>query len=153
MSYIKHKVPKNAKFYIPRFPDKYKGEYPIICRSDWEKNFCEWCDKNAGVMRWSSETLAIPYYDPVTLKQRRYYPDFVINVDDGSDRDKIFVVEIKPHKETIPPIRTGGKSDKTKMNEARTWATNVAKWNAAENFCRKYGYQFKIITEKELFGG
>jgi len=151
VSYIKHKVPRNGTFYVPKFAGKYKGEYPIICRSEWERVFCRWCDINPGVLRWSSETLAIPYYDPVRLKKRKYFPDFAINVDDGSDRDKIFIIEIKPYKDTKPPTRSRAKSEKTRITEARSWATNLAKWTAADNFCKKKGYEFKIITEKELF--
>jgi hypothetical protein len=151
MSFIKTKIPKGAILYTPRFPEKYKGDYPIICRSSYEETFCKWCDINPSILRWSSETLEILYYDPVTLKQRRYYPDFAINIKSNDDRDKIFIVEIKPYKETIPPSRSGRKSNKTKINESRTWATNLAKWTAADSFCRKRGYQFKIITEKELY--
>lgn len=150
MSFIKKKIPKGATLYVPKFPKKYQGEYPIICRSSYEEVFCRWCDLNPNILKWSSETLAIPYYDPVTLKQKRYYPDFAINVKSSEPRDKIFIVEVKPYKETKPPVRAGRKSNKTKMYEARTWATNLAKWTAADNFCRRRGYQFKIITEKEL---
>ena len=34
----------------------------------------------------------------------------------------------------------------------RTYAVNQAKWKAAQEFCKDNGMQFKLITEKELYG-
>jgi len=31
-----------------------------------------------------------------------------------------------------------------------TWQINNAKWTSAQRFCEKYGWKFKIVTEKEL---
>jgi hypothetical protein len=31
-----------------------------------------------------------------------------------------------------------------------TWGVNSAKWKAAREFCKDRGYEFVIITEKEL---
>ena len=42
------------------------------------------------------------------------------------------------------------KPTKKYLREVKTWGTNSAKWNAAEEFCRDRGWQFKIITEREL---
>jgi hypothetical protein len=130
---------------------KYVGkEYPV-CRSTWETYFCEWCDKNPNIIKWSSEALQIPYYDPIKKKNRRYYPDFSISVKDVNDNIKNYIIEIKPYKETIPPSAHGNKKDRTVMYEFCTYQTNVAKWKAAQVFCRKHGVIFKLLTEKDLF--
>jgi hypothetical protein len=36
------------------------------------------------------------------------------------------------------------------IQEAATYAVNQEKWRAADIFCREHGWQFQIITEKEL---
>lgn len=145
---IKRKWTKNCKEFIPRNSEKYIGRYPIITRSTWEYKFCQWLDANPDVLCWSSESVTVAYFDPVTRKRRRYYPDFFMETVEGGK----FIVEIKPHKETIPPKPNKRKSRKTIMTEERNYARNQSKFRAAENFCKKMGYTFKVITEKELFG-
>lgn len=145
---IKRKWTKNCKEFIPRNSEKYIGKYPIITRSGWEYKFCQWLDANPDILCWSSESVSIRYIDPITRRSRRYYPDFFMETAEGGR----FIVEIKPYKETIPPKRTRRKSKKTIMTEDRNYSRNQAKFRAAENFCRKMGYTFKVITEKELFG-
>jgi len=141
---------KGKEIFTPNTPEKYKGRYPIVIRSSWEKAFCQWCDSNPMVIKWSSESIAIPYYDPVKRRRRRYFPDFFMVVKDKSEKKIEYIVEIKPFKETVPP-KPGKKRKKTRLYEERTWSTNQAKWKAANDFCKKFRYIFKIITEKELF--
>ena len=143
--------PKKHTRFVPLNEEKYVGkEYPV-CRSSWENRFCEWCDKNTSVIKWSSEAIQIPYYDIIKKKNRRYYPDFVMTVKDVNGRLQTYVIEIKPYKETIPPSKHGNKKDRTQIYEFCTWQTNVAKWKAAEIYCRKQGLIFRILTEKDLF--
>ena len=78
---------------------------------------------------------------------RRYTECFVLNKEGKID---CWIVEIKPFKETIPPRSGRTKSQKTKVYEAKTWAVNSAKWKAAEEFCRRRGWFFRILTEKQL---
>lgn len=146
------KQPKGKKTYMPKFPRKYKGQYPIIVRSSWEEAFMKWCDKNPQIVEWSSESIKIPYYDPIKMRRRLYYPDFMIKVKDLKDNIVSYIIEVKPHKETIPPKRSGRKSRKTMLTEHRMYKTNRAKWNAARDYATKLGYRFKIFTERELFG-
>ena len=80
-------------------------------------------------------------------KFRTYYPDFLIQTNKG----EIFLIEVKPYKETIQPTRSSRKSNKTMVTETKTWRTNQAKWRAAKSYCMRKGWKFKIITEKELF--
>ena len=54
------------------------------------------------------------------------------------------MIEIKPLSQTIRPKK------KKVIKEIVRWEINNAKWKAAESFCLKYGWKFKILTEKEL---
>ena len=68
--------------FKPTHPEKYKGDPTnIIFRSSWEKMFMRWCDDNKAVKSWQSEEKAIWYYNPVTKKNARYFPDFVVNIE------------------------------------------------------------------------
>lgn len=138
--------------FVPQFPEKYKGTYPIVARSSWELQFMKWCDTNQMVLEWSSESLRIPYYDPIRMKRRSYYPDFIIKVVNSQNYIIPYIIEIKPHKETLPPRRSGRKNRKTMLYEHKAYKTNQAKWRAAQDYANKLGYIFKIFTEKELFG-
>lgn len=138
--------PRNHKIYVPKNSNKYIGKSLPICRSSWEESFCRWLDANPSVSEWTSEALAIPYYDPIQKRRRRYFPDFLVTI---NNKDT-FIVEIKPSKETQPPRRTKNKSQKTMLYEEKTYETNKAKWEAAQLFCQKMGFTFKIITEKQL---
>lgn len=151
------KVGKGDTIYRPKNVKKYVGNPPYcVCRSSWELVFCKWADLNPAVVEWASEPLGIPYIDRATLdhrgmpKRRRYFPDFIVKVLNRQQEIDTWLVEVKPEKETRPPRQTKRKSQKTKVYESKTWATNQAKWQAAENLCRKRGWFFKILTEKQL---
>ena len=154
MSFMNNKPSKGGKQYYPKNRKKYKGSYPIQIRSSYEDKFCKWCDDNDQVLYWASEPVGIPYYDRVRQKNRRYYPDFLITVIDKiSRRERIWLVEIKPYKECIPPVITSKskKSKKTKLYEKITYETNKSKWISAQKYCKQKGWVFKLITERELF--
>lgn len=136
--------------YYPEYPAKYKGNpNNIICRSSWERKFCRWCDLNENVLEWGSEEFWIPYVSPVDNRVHKYFPDFIIKVKEKNGSIKVYVVEIKPKKQTEPPKK---KSRNTKgyINEVKTYAVNQAKWKAADEFCKDRLIEFKIITENEL---
>jgi len=143
--------PEKHKRYIPKFQGKFVGNVPPVARSSWELAFMRWCDYNSSVVKWSSETIQIPYFDPVSQKHRRYYPDFNMVVKDNTGRETPYIVEIKPYKEIHPPKKSSGKMVKTMMYESQMYARNVSKWNAAQDFCKKRGIIFRLLTEKELF--
>jgi len=139
--------------YKPEYPSKYKGNpNNIICRSSWERKFCRWCDLNENILEWGSEEFYIPYFDPTTGRVRRYFPDFIIKVREQSGEIKKYVIEVKPKRQTIPPIQTSKKRTRTYITEVKTYATNEAKWKAAREFCEDRMMEFKIITEDNLFG-
>ena len=65
--------------FKPKKPKKYKGDITnIICRSSWERRFCNYCDLNENIVEWGSEEFWIPYLSPVDKRIHRYFPDFII---------------------------------------------------------------------------
>ena len=131
--------------YIPRFPRKYKGDpHKIFYRSSWEYKFMIWCDRTSNVVEWGSDEIAVPYISPVDGRRHRYYPDFYVKIN-----GKKYMVEVKPSRQTREP-KTQRKVTKRYISEVITWSVNKAKWKAAEKFCSDYGWEFMLITEKEL---
>jgi hypothetical protein len=137
--------------YKPINPQKYKGCDVIIFRSQWEYRFMRWLDLSPNVIEWISEQPLIPYINPNTNTVWQYHPDFLINVKTKTGT-KIQLIEIKPYKQTIPPTITEGKRRTTILKEAQTWAQNNEKWKAAKLYCDHRGWEFKILTENEIFG-
>jgi len=136
----------HKRFYKPIFPEKYAGDPTnIIMRSSWETMFASWCDKNPSVIKWSSEETIVPYRCPTDGKIHRYFVDFKITVKEG----KTFLVEVKPEKQTLPPVYPGKRTQRY-LTESLIFMKNQAKWDAAKNYCKDRGWEFKIITEKEL---
>ena len=136
--------------YKPRNPRKYKGNpNNIVCRSNWEKKFCQWCDTNENILLWASEEFSIPYVSPLDRRVHQYYPDFLIKVQEGGGAIRDYVIEVKPKRQCIPPKRKS-KVTKSYIYEAKTYEVNKAKWRAAEDWCKDRRLTFKVITEDEL---
>jgi hypothetical protein len=49
---------------------KYIGNHMPIYRSSWENTFMIFCDNHPNVIQWCSESIAIPYVDPLTQKKK-----------------------------------------------------------------------------------
>ena len=132
--------------FSPVFPEKYVGDPTnIIMRSSWETQFANWCDRNPSIIKWSSEETIVPYRCPTDNKIHRYFVDFKITTVNG----KTYLVEVKPKQQTIPPVYPGKRTQKY-LTESVTFMKNQAKWNAATEFAKDRGWEFKIITEYEL---
>ena len=117
--------------YTPANPNKYSGDInKITYRSMWERRFMLYCDRSASIIKWSSEELHIPYISPKDDKWHNYYPDFLVTIKDAVARTVL--VEINPHYQ-------------------RSYRVNKAKWKYAEDYCKINNYEFKVLTEKELF--
>ena len=56
-----------------------------------------WLDAHPSVSQWASEELIVWYADPVSGNPRRYFPDFIAEID-----DKIYMLEVKPFNQTQP---------------------------------------------------
>ena len=76
--------------------------------------------------------------------------DFIIKVREQTGDVKRYVIEVKPKKQTRPPVQTTKKRTKTYINEVKTYAVNEAKWKAADEWCKDRLLEFKIITEDQL---
>lgn len=136
--------------YKPLHPEKYVGDPTlIIMRSSWETKFANWCDKNPAVLKWHSEETIVPYRCPTDGKIHRYFLDFKIQVQTKSGDVKTFLVEVKPAQQTQPPVFPG-KRTKRYLVESLTFMKNQAKWEAAKQYCLDRGWEFIIITEREL---
>ena len=129
----------------PTFPRKYKGDYHnIIYRSSWEYKFMVWCDRSSSVTEWGSEEIVIPYISPADGRRHRYFPDFYVKIG-----RKKYMVEVKPLRQTKQPKKQK-KQTKAYITEVVTYAINQAKWEAAKEYCKDRGWEFMLITEKEL---
>lgn len=136
-------------WFRPKNEDKYKGDVKnIIYRSSWELRVMKYLDENPNVIWWCSEELVIPYYDPIQNKKRRYFPDFVVKTKRKDGTVMTYVLEVKPLKETIQPERK--RKTQKFINESVTYVINQSKWKAATEFCKDHGWEFKVITEKDL---
>ena len=91
--------------YKPHNPQKYIGDPSnIVYRSMWERKCMKYFDNNPSVIKWSSEELAIPYYDSLGKKIRNYYPDFLIKIKNKEGQQKTHLIEVKPSKDLKPPM-------------------------------------------------
>jgi hypothetical protein len=136
-------------FYNPIHPEKYLGKGPIVYRSGLELKFMLWCDRTDTILKWSSESVKIPYYDSVKKKKRTYYVDNYVEILEGNQIKK-YLIEIKPHSQTVQPKQSKRKKRSTVLYEQLQWANNNDKWPSAREFAKKRGMEFIIITEKEL---
>ena len=136
--------------YSPKNPEKYKGNPTgIIYRSLWERKLMVYLDENKSIIQWSSEEIAIPYISPLDNRYQRYFPDFYIKAIDKNGNIVEQLLEVKPKKETTEPKKKK-RITKQYITEVTTWGKNQAKWAAATEYCLDRGWQFKLITEKEL---
>jgi len=132
--------------FSPDSPSKYRGDVTnIVYRSLWERQVFRWLDHNSDVKSWSSEEVVIPYRCKTDGKIHRYFVDIKFELKDG----RIFLVEIKPKKETTPPKNPGKKTRKY-ITEVMTYAKNISKWEAAREYANDRGWSFSIWTEETL---
>ena len=136
--------------FLPKNPQKYRGNPGnIIYRSTWECRVMNWLDTNENILEWGSEELIIPYRSPVDGKIHRYFPDFYVKVKQKDDTIRVMILEVKPHRQTIEPVKKK-RVTKQYINEVVTYGVNKAKWEAATEFCKDRGWSFKVLTEYDL---
>lgn len=147
-----NKKNKNYKqgIYKPKYPEKYKGTFPIVYRSGLELKSFRYLDNNPNVITWGSESVVIPYQSPADGKLHRYFVDIVAALKTKDGEIKKLLIEVKPEKQTRPPIINNNKKQSTMIYEKYQWAINQAKWNAAKSWCKAKGYLFIILNEKHL---
>ena len=87
----------------------------------------KYCDLSENILSWGTEPFAIYYLSPKDNQTHRYYVDFVFVTKSGDKH----LVEIKPASQRKDPV-------------------NLAKWEAAEHYCKQINATFSVITENEL---
>jgi hypothetical protein len=131
--------------YALKNPEKYMGLGNPRYRSSWEFAVMKMCDENSAIHQWASESVKIPYRDPLTGKATVYVPDFLVVFEDKKRQRRTELWEIKPVNQTLRE-----EVGKNKYNQAQ-YVKNIVKWQAASNWCKQNGVHFRIITERDLF--
>lgn len=133
-----------GKFNL-KFPEKYIGTKTPTYRSSWEFQFCRFCDEHPSVEKWASESIKIPYKNPLTGKYTIYVPDFFVAYADRNGKKMVEIIEVKPANQALKE-----KTGRSKVNQAH-WIVNQAKWEAARAWCKQKGIFFRVITESDIF--
>jgi hypothetical protein len=131
--------------FTPTNPQKYIGKNRPRYRSGWEFTFMQFCDKNDSVLQWASESISIPYRNPLTGKPSNYVPDFLVVYQNRHGKQIAEMVEIKPKKQSLIESKVASARDRAVV------AVNHAKWAAAMQWCKQAGLTFRVITEDDLF--
>lgn len=126
--------PRTCKKLFPGIQNQ-----PIEYRSKWEKIYAHHLESNPDVKYWGSECIEIPYQLLTDGSQHRYFPDFMVEKQDGTK----IIVEIKPKAQCCKPAT----KNHWLWNE---YVKNVSKWTAAKQFCESRGYKFMVLTEKTI---
>ena len=147
--------------FTPKNKEKYLGNVSnIVYRSLWERTAMNYFDMQPEVIKWASEDkhCIISYHNPTKPKpgmNARYYCDFWIKVR-KNDMVKCFLIEVKPLKECSPPPKpknNNAKAQRRYKAQLATYVVNRAKWDQAEKVCKKKGWTFMKMTERELVRG
>ena len=125
--------------------NKYLGKNEPTYRSSWEFSMMQFCDKHPSVVQWASESIKIPYRNPLTGQHTIYIPDFFIVTIDKNGKQHADLIEVKPQNQAIQE-----KVGKSKTNQIH-YVINQAKWEAAKSWCSQRGIRFQIITENEIY--
>ena len=138
-----------VKFAQGRFemknPDKYVGKKTPLARSSWEFVFMRMLDENPGILNWASESIQIPYRDPLTGRSTIYVPDFFMVYVDKGGKKHAEVIEVKPASQTFRD-----QVGKSRYNQEQD-IKNLAKWEAATAWCKQQGLIFRVINEADIF--
>lgn len=106
-------------------------------------------DTDPNILEWSSEECVVAYTCKTDGRFHRYFPDFIIKARQKDGSVKTIMIEYKPYTQTLEPV-PGNKTKKSFLYESMTYAKNISKWDAAERYCKKKGWYFKILTEKDI---
>jgi hypothetical protein len=124
--------------------DKYVGRNKPRYRSGWEMTFMMFLDSNDNIVQWASESITIPYRNPITGKQSMYVPDFFVTYRTRDNTTRAELIEIKPKKQSLIESRMSDR-------DRAVVAVNYAKWDAATKWCRRNGLTFRVINEDQIF--
>ena len=131
--------------FKPKHPEKYIGNGTPTYRSSWELSVMMMLDNHPSIDKWASESISIPYINPITQKPTTYIPDFFVSYIDKNSKRHAELWEIKPAKHS--DLAYVGKS---KINQAQ-YVINMAKWEVARAYCKQNGILFRVLTENDIF--
>ena len=125
-------------------PAKYVGNKTPTYRSGWEWTFMQFCDNNENVLQWASESIRIPYRNPLTGKQSMYIPDFLVTYRGPNNTTKAELIEIKPKKQSLIESKASDR-------DRAIVAVNYAKWDSATKWAKRNGLTFRVINEDMIY--
>lgn len=120
----KFKKKRNTAFKQGNFFSK-KNNKTYFFRSGLEAEFYKLLESKKEIAKYAVESLEIEYH--YEGKSRRYIPDILVEYANGKKE----LWEIKPKNQVKMP-------------------KNLAKWKAADEFCRKRNIEFMVLTERGL---
>ena len=133
-----------------KHPERYKGTRPITLRSGLEINWVtKFLDKHSSILEWSSESIIVPYYFPISNRRHRYFVDFWMKVLEPDGKVREYLIEIKPKSQTKPPKQPKRKTRKY-LQEVNTYIKNQCKWEAATAYAKRHDMEFKVICEGDI---
>jgi len=130
--------------YTVKNTAKYVGRGTPRYRSGWELTFMMFLDSNENVLQWASESISIPYRNPLTGKSSMYVPDFLVTYRGPNNTTKAELIEIKPKKQSLV-------ESKMNANERAIVAVNYAKWDSATKWAKRNGLTFRVINEDQIY--
>jgi hypothetical protein len=131
-------------FYEVKNPQKYVGKGRPKYRSGWEMTFMIFLDNNEHILQWASESVSIPYRNPLTGRQSMYIPDFLVTYRGQNNTMRAELIEIKPKSQSLI-------EEKQSQRDRAQVAINYAKWDAATKWARQNGLTFRVINEDQIF--
>jgi len=130
--------------YTVKNTAKYVGNGVPKYRSGWELTFMMFLDSNDNVLQWASESIRIPYRNPITGKQSIYVPDFLVTYRGRNNTTIAELIEIKPKKQSL-------LESKASARDRAVVAVNYAKWDAATKWAKRNGLAFRVINEDMIY--
>jgi hypothetical protein len=130
--------------YTVKNKEKYVGKGTPRYRSGWELTFMMFLDNNEHVIQWASESISIPYRNPLTGKQSMYIPDFFVTYRGRNNTVTAELIEIKPKKQSLIESKANDR-------DRAIVAVNYAKWDSATKWARRNGVTFRVINEDMIF--
>lgn len=138
-------MPKyHSGIFVPKNPQKLIGKQNINYRSSWELTVMNLLDNHPNVIQWASESISIPYTNPLTGKKTVYIPDFLVYYQDKNGSKRAEIIEVKPAKEAL------AENAKSKKDKAFL-LLNTAKWAAAIEWTKRNGMTFRVLTENDIY--
>ena len=142
--------------FTPKNPNKYVGKNleKIRYLSYWEFLVMKQFDEDERVLEWSSESIILPYFNPIQKKTCRYFVDLYAKIRNASTGVIAhYMFEVKPKKQTMmpPEPKPGARKSRTYAKNRNIFLVNEQKFKTAHKFASENGMTFSILTEDQIF--